>query len=107
MPEMRDPRPGEECAAEEVELVLRLGLLCSHPLPTARPSMRRVMQYLEGTAPLLETLGCFATKGSMITSCRIRPRWPLPLLFPQVDDEVDDASSASSRLEAARWEMDS
>ncbi|URE34759.1 receptor kinase [Musa troglodytarum] len=52
--ETRDPRLGEEYAVEEVELVLKLGLLCSHPLPTARPSMRQVVRYLEGHAPLPE-----------------------------------------------------
>ncbi|KAG6514363.1 hypothetical protein ZIOFF_024716 [Zingiber officinale] len=51
-----DPRLGDEYPTEEVELVLKLGLLCSHPLPAARPSMRRVVQYLEGdlTPPKLE-----------------------------------------------------
>ncbi|URE34752.1 receptor kinase [Musa troglodytarum] len=52
--ETRDARLGEECVAEEVELVLKLGLLCSHPLPAARPSMRQVVRYLEGDAPLPE-----------------------------------------------------
>jgi len=33
---------------DEVSLVLKLGLLCSHPLPNARPTMRQVMQYLDG-----------------------------------------------------------
>ncbi|KAM0937970.1 putative protein kinase RLK-Pelle-L-LEC family [Dioscorea sansibarensis] len=37
--EARDERLGEEYVAEELELVLKLGLLCSHPLATARPSM--------------------------------------------------------------------
>ncbi|CAL5062001.1 unnamed protein product [Urochloa decumbens] len=37
---------------EEVSLVLKLGLLCSHPLPNARPTMRQVMQYLDGDMPL-------------------------------------------------------
>ncbi|KAG0519682.1 LOW QUALITY PROTEIN: hypothetical protein BDA96_08G008200 [Sorghum bicolor] len=37
---------------EEMELVLKLGLLCSHPLPNARPPMRLVMQYLERDASL-------------------------------------------------------
>ncbi|RWW04019.1 hypothetical protein GW17_00032781 [Ensete ventricosum] len=50
----RDPRMREDYAVEEVELVLKLGLLCSHPLPTARPSMRQVVRYLEGHAPLPE-----------------------------------------------------
>ncbi|KAK4432252.1 putative L-type lectin-domain containing receptor kinase VI.1 [Sesamum alatum] len=33
---------------EEMELVLGLGLLCSHPKPEARPTMREVMKYLNG-----------------------------------------------------------
>ncbi|EMS65047.1 L-type lectin-domain containing receptor kinase IV.2 [Triticum urartu] len=48
-----DPRL-DEYAADEAELVLKLGLLCSHPLPVARPSMRLVMRYLDGDLPLPE-----------------------------------------------------
>ncbi|WVZ60720.1 hypothetical protein U9M48_010704 [Paspalum notatum var. saurae] len=40
--------------ADEAVLALKLGLLCSHPLPGARPSMRQVMQYLDGDMPLPE-----------------------------------------------------
>ncbi|XP_064981166.1 L-type lectin-domain containing receptor kinase SIT2-like isoform X2 [Musa acuminata AAA Group] len=50
----RDRRLGNEYVMEEVELVLKLGLLCSHPLPTGRPSMRQVVEYLEGEAALPE-----------------------------------------------------
>ncbi|CAL4921850.1 unnamed protein product [Urochloa decumbens] len=47
--EAADPRLGtNDYAGEEVELVLKLGLLCSHPLASARPSMRRVVQCLDG-----------------------------------------------------------
>ncbi|XP_078153968.1 L-type lectin-domain containing receptor kinase SIT2-like isoform X2 [Carex rostrata] len=47
-----DPRLGGCYIVEEVDMVLKLGLLCSHPLPSARPSMRQAVQYLEGDAPL-------------------------------------------------------
>jgi serine/threonine protein kinase len=50
----RDVRLGADYVAEEVELVLKLGLLCSHSEPTARPSMRQVVQFLEGDSPLPE-----------------------------------------------------
>ncbi|XP_044492310.1 L-type lectin-domain containing receptor kinase IV.1-like [Mangifera indica] len=40
--------------AEEVELVLKLGLMCSQSVAAARPSMRQVVQYLEKDAPLPE-----------------------------------------------------
>lgn len=49
--EVADRRMGD-CAMEEVDLVLRLGLLCSDPLPLVRPNMQRVVQFLEGGAPL-------------------------------------------------------
>jgi serine/threonine protein kinase len=41
-----DPRLLNEYPVEEVGLVLELGLLCSHPHPEARPSMREVVQML-------------------------------------------------------------
>ncbi|KAG0519680.1 hypothetical protein BDA96_08G008000 [Sorghum bicolor] len=46
-----DPRLDDH-VEEEIELVLKLGLLCSHPLPNARPSVRLVMQYLQRDAHL-------------------------------------------------------
>ncbi|XP_074559925.1 L-type lectin-domain containing receptor kinase SIT2-like [Curcuma longa] len=49
-----DRRLGEEYAAEEVDLVLKLGLLCSHPLAAARPSMRQVVRYLENSEAAAE-----------------------------------------------------
>ncbi|OAY78830.1 L-type lectin-domain containing receptor kinase IV.1 [Ananas comosus] len=45
---------GREYAKEEAEMALKLGLMCSHPHPSARPSMRLVVQYLEGHDPLPE-----------------------------------------------------
>ena len=42
----------DDYVEEEIELVLKLGLLCSHPSPNARPCMRRVVQYLQRDAPL-------------------------------------------------------
>jgi hypothetical protein len=49
-----DPRLRNGYAEEEVELVLKLGLLCSHPLASARPSMRQVVQYLNGDSDFPE-----------------------------------------------------
>ncbi|XP_061963286.1 L-type lectin-domain containing receptor kinase IV.1-like [Populus nigra] len=50
--EARDPNLGTEYIAEEMELVLKLGLMCSHSEPAARPSMRQVVQFLEEDVPL-------------------------------------------------------
>ncbi|KAL6138759.1 hypothetical protein ACLB2K_064038 [Fragaria x ananassa] len=57
--EARDQSFGTDFVAEEVELVLKLGLLCSHSEPAARPSMRQVIQYLAGdvTLPVVSLLG--------------------------------------------------
>nr|AAR11298.1 lectin-like receptor kinase 7;1 [Medicago truncatula] len=50
--EAKDVHLGTNYVSEEVELVLKLGLLCSHSEPLARPSMRQVVQYLERDTPL-------------------------------------------------------
>ncbi|KAL5210410.1 hypothetical protein ABZP36_006033 [Zizania latifolia] len=53
---VRDPRIGK-CDEDDLELVLKLGLLCLHPDHRRRPSMRQVVvQILEGAAPAPETL---------------------------------------------------
>ncbi|KAG8376931.1 hypothetical protein BUALT_Bualt09G0115400 [Buddleja alternifolia] len=59
-----DPNLGSDYAEEEVELVLQLGLLCSHSRPDIRPSMREIGLYLEGSMamPELSSLGV-ATNG--------------------------------------------
>ncbi|KAF3635840.1 L-type lectin-domain containing receptor kinase IV.3 [Capsicum annuum] len=46
-----DQNLGNEFVKEEVELVLKLGLVCSQTQPTARPSMRQVLIYLEDIVP--------------------------------------------------------
>ncbi|KAG0502965.1 hypothetical protein HPP92_003037 [Vanilla planifolia] len=58
--EARDKRMGGDFAAVEVEveLVLRLGCLCSLPEAASRPSMRQVVQYLERNLPLPEISVC-------------------------------------------------
>ncbi|KAG2329905.1 hypothetical protein Bca52824_001085 [Brassica carinata] len=42
----RDPRLRGEISAEEVEMVLKLGLICMNAVAELRPSMEEVMQYL-------------------------------------------------------------
>ncbi|XP_039797980.1 L-type lectin-domain containing receptor kinase SIT2-like isoform X2 [Panicum virgatum] len=41
---------------DEACLILKMGLLCSHPFINLRPSMREVMQYLNGNVPLQDKL---------------------------------------------------
>ncbi|XP_042499309.1 L-type lectin-domain containing receptor kinase SIT2-like [Macadamia integrifolia] len=47
-----DPNLGINYIEQEMEVVLKLGLLCSNWVPTARPNMRQVVQCLEGELPL-------------------------------------------------------
>ena len=49
-----DPRLKDDYNIDEACLVLKLGLLCSHPFVSARPTMRQVMQYLEGDTTIPE-----------------------------------------------------
>ena len=42
---------------EEVEKVLHLGLLCTYPDPSARPTMRQVVKILEGRNEVCESEG--------------------------------------------------
>ncbi|KAG2631512.1 hypothetical protein PVAP13_2NG031801 [Panicum virgatum] len=41
---------------DEACLALKLGFLCSHPSPSARPNMRQVVQYLDGNATFPEQM---------------------------------------------------
>eukprot|EP01018_Ginkgo_biloba_P003224 Gb_06859 [translate_table: standard] len=43
-----DPKLGGDYNVEEMERVLKLGLMCSYPEPEGRLSMRQVLQILEG-----------------------------------------------------------
>ncbi|XP_050203673.1 L-type lectin-domain containing receptor kinase IV.1 [Mercurialis annua] len=59
----KDPNMGTDYIVEEVELVLKLGLLCSHSEPEGRPSMRQVVQFLnrEMELPELSSIGLSAS----------------------------------------------
>ncbi|KAG5566948.1 hypothetical protein RHGRI_002487 [Rhododendron griersonianum] len=54
--ETSDPRLGGDYLEEEMELVLKLGLLCSKSDAATRPSMRQVIQYLDGDVLLPEII---------------------------------------------------
>nr|CAD1827105.1 unnamed protein product [Ananas comosus var. bracteatus] len=49
-----DPRLGKFYDGEEMELVLKLGLVCCQSAPEVRPSMRRVIRYLNGDENLAD-----------------------------------------------------
>ncbi|XP_038990096.1 L-type lectin-domain containing receptor kinase S.4-like [Phoenix dactylifera] len=54
--EVVDPKLGESYVREEVELVLKLGLVCSQSIPEVRPTMRQVIQYLNGDDSLADNM---------------------------------------------------
>ncbi|KAL3826153.1 hypothetical protein ACJIZ3_022182 [Penstemon smallii] len=53
-----------EYEVEEVELVMGLGLLCSHPRVEVRPTMREVVKYLNGDEilPVFDKLSCAGSR---------------------------------------------
>ncbi|WCJ28004.1 receptor lectin kinase [Euphorbia peplus] len=55
-----DPKLDSNYIEEEMELLLRLGLVCSHEKAEERPSMRQVIRYLDGddTFEEIEDLSC-------------------------------------------------
>ncbi|KAL3328000.1 hypothetical protein AABB24_035587 [Solanum stoloniferum] len=62
-----DQRLNSVYVDKEVQMILRLGLVCSHPRPEARPTMRQVMKYLNGD----ESLPVFEQQLSCIGSDRV------------------------------------
>jgi serine/threonine protein kinase len=95
----RDVRLGADYVAEEVELVLKLGLLCSHSEPTTRPSMRQVVQFLEGDFPLpeLSSLGLCAN-GLTFTHNREGGFSDFSLSYPSSGDRFTQSSFVAESL---------
>lgn len=64
-----DPKLNGDYVVEEMEMVLGLGLLCSHHRPEARPTMRQVMRFLNGDEDLcLPSSGISSFGGSKTMS---------------------------------------
>ncbi|KDP27313.1 hypothetical protein JCGZ_20938 [Jatropha curcas] len=82
--ETSDPKLQGDYIVEEMELVLKLGLLCVQPIPAARPIMRQVIQYLDGDAILPQgTMDGFAN--GLITVSQEAAR-DCSLSFPESND---------------------
>ena len=65
--EASDPRLEENYIREEMELVLKIGTLCSHSRPEARPNTRQVIEFLNGDNTLPEIVP-YDTKSAFATS---------------------------------------
>ncbi|CAN6219349.1 unnamed protein product [Urochloa humidicola] len=61
-----DPRLAGSYDTEEVTLVLNLGMLCLHPLPNVRPSMRKVAQYLDSSQPVPDLSPSYSSYNMMM-----------------------------------------
>ncbi|KAJ6832854.1 L-type lectin-domain containing receptor kinase IV.2-like [Iris pallida] len=58
-----DPRLAGDFPVEEMETVLKLGLLCSYPSPDARPTMRQVMHFLDGDSTMSDLPPSYTSVG--------------------------------------------
>ncbi|MED6143506.1 hypothetical protein PIB30_006764 [Stylosanthes scabra] len=47
-----DARLGDKYVGEEVEMILKLGLACSHPIANERPKMKDIVQIISGLMPV-------------------------------------------------------
>ncbi|XP_010262583.2 PREDICTED: L-type lectin-domain containing receptor kinase IV.1-like [Nelumbo nucifera] len=54
--EAADPNLASNYVAEEMDLALKLGILCCNSIPRDRPTMRHVLGFLNGDAPLPDPL---------------------------------------------------
>jgi serine/threonine protein kinase len=84
----------------ETGLALKLGLLCSHPFPNARPTMRQVMQYLDGDLPLPELLPAHFSFGMLslmqnegqVVDSSMMSSYPSPMMMSigSISDLLED-----------------
>ncbi|KAK7256777.1 hypothetical protein RIF29_30253 [Crotalaria pallida] len=95
--EAKDPNLGSDCRLEEVELVLKLGLLCSHSEHLARPSMRQVVQYLEREVTLPD-LSLLSLSSTGLTFGHHEHFHDFPLSYPSSMDKPFHSYSVSESL---------
>ncbi|KAJ6984472.1 L-type lectin-domain containing receptor kinase SIT2-like [Populus alba x Populus x berolinensis] len=89
-----DPRLEGNHVEEEMELVLKLGLLCTHRTPAARPSMRQAVQYLDGNATLPDLPLHGAGIGLVPVSNEVSTEHVLTI--PNSSDEISSYSVSDS-----------
>ncbi|XP_068644834.1 L-type lectin-domain containing receptor kinase IV.1-like [Aristolochia californica] len=64
--EASDPKLGRDYVMDEMELVLKLGLVCSYAAAGYRPRMRQIIQILEGRAPITELVASRGLESSEV-----------------------------------------
>ncbi|KAK7395255.1 hypothetical protein VNO78_15806 [Psophocarpus tetragonolobus] len=96
--EARDPNLGSNYRPDEVELVLKLALLCSHSDPYSRPSMRQVVQYLEKDVPLPD-LSLLSLSSTGLTFGLHEDFHDCPMSYPSsMDRPISHTSSIAESL---------
>jgi serine/threonine protein kinase len=93
--EAMDENLGSDYVSEEVELVLKLGLLCSHSEPMARPSMRQVVQYLERDIPLPDLSLLSLTSSGLTFGYHQEFFEDFPMSYPSSMDKTMSHTSVS------------
>ncbi|KAH1066894.1 hypothetical protein J1N35_031881 [Gossypium stocksii] len=101
-----EPRLEGEYVADEMELVLKLGLLCTIPIAANRPSTRQMVQYLDGIVTLPRIpLDDVTVRTDMMTvehaastDCVV----PLATSYEENSVSADSCSSSMSILSSGR-----
>ncbi|KAF8714022.1 hypothetical protein HU200_028014 [Digitaria exilis] len=89
LPNVVDTRLLTNYDVDEACLALKLGLLCSHPLPIVRPNMRQVVQYLDGNAPFPDQILMEITRNGGVergTNYAVSPSVPSSTSFGTMSD---------------------
>ncbi|XP_022730186.1 L-type lectin-domain containing receptor kinase I.8-like [Durio zibethinus] len=97
-----DARLEGSFVAEEMELVLKLGLLCTNPIAANRPTTRQVVQYLDGNFTLpempLECANTMTIEHRAYTDCAVS----LPTSYEENSGSANSFSSSISILSTGR-----
>ncbi|KAK7256778.1 hypothetical protein RIF29_30254 [Crotalaria pallida] len=93
--EVKDPNLGNDYRLDEVELVLKLGLLCSHSEALARPSIRQVVKYLEREVALPD-LSLLSLSSAGLTFGHHEHFQDFPLSYPSSMDRPFSLSASAS-----------
>jgi serine/threonine protein kinase len=89
-----DTRLQSNYSADEACMVLKLGLLCSHPFTNVRPNMQQIMWYLDGDMPLPE-LTHTDMSYSMLSLMQNEGFDPYALSYPSSKASIGTISSIS------------
>lgn len=93
--DMVDIKLHGEYDVNEAYLALKLGLLCSHPFMDARPTMRQVMQYLDGDRAAPEPSSRVETNFEMLAAMQNEGFDPYVMLYPSSTASQGAASIVS------------